>query len=98
MDELPIHRASNPFKNQGYLLRLADMPRSQRRRRRRKRQRGGRLSGWVRKQQGGGMGTFSAAKVPIAATLDAGFHIGKSLGKTLLKLMGVSLKKKYKYR
>ena len=44
MDELPIQRASNPFKNQGYLLRLIDMPRPYRRRRRRRNQRGGVLA------------------------------------------------------
>ena len=49
MDELPINRASNPFKNQGYMLRLAGQRgggmlgrrSSGRRRRQRRRQRGG---------------------------------------------------------
>ena len=48
MDELPINRASNPFKNQGYMMKLAtqrggDMlgRRSSGRRRQRRRQRGG---------------------------------------------------------
>ena len=117
MDELPIQRASNPFKIQGYLWRLADMSRPQRRRRQ-KNERGGalnaylamksgrnvgrKLSGWLKrfkkKQRGGGMGKFSAAKAPLAATLGTGLHLGKFLGKSLLKLLGVQLKKKYKYR
>ena len=50
MDDLPIDRASNPFKNHGYMLRLARQRgggmlgrRISGRRRQRKRQRGGAL-------------------------------------------------------
>ena len=68
MDDLPKNRASNPFKNQGYMLRLARQrgdrmlgrrSSGRRRRRRRRRQRGG--------------GKFSAAKVPIFGTLGTGY-------------------------
>ena len=128
MDDLPINRASNPFKNHGYLLRLArqrirGMP-GRRRHRARKSQRGGalnayiamkrgqkigrkldgwfkrnkKLAGWVKKQRGGGVGKFSAAKAPILGTLGTGYQIGKFLGKNLLKLLGMEMKKKYKYR
>ena len=93
MDELPTNRASNPFKNQGYMLRLAGKRgggmlgrRSSSRRRRRQR----------RSQRGGG--NFSAAKVPIFGTLGTGYKIGKFLCKNLFKLMGMKMKKKYKYR
>ena len=82
MDDLPINRASNPFKNQGYTTRLARQRgggmlgrRSSGRRRQRRRQRGG--------------GKFSAAKVPIFGTLGTGYQIGKFLGKNLFKLMGM---------
>ena len=96
MDELPLNRASNPFKNQGFMLRLARQRgggmlgrcSSGRRRRRHRRQR--------RSQRGGGK--FSAAKVPIFGTLGTGYKIGKFLGKNLFKLMGMKMKKKYKYR
>ena len=91
MDDLPINRASNSFKNQGYMMRLARQ-RGGGRRRQRRRQRGGntfntymaiksgqkigkkldgwfrrqkKLAGWIRRQRGGGVGKFSAAKVPI---------------------------------
>ena len=91
MDDLPINRASNPFKNQGYMMRLARQRgggmlgrRSSGRRRQRRRQRGG--------------GKFSAAKVPIFETLGTGYQIGKFLGKNLFKLLGMKMKKKYKYR
>ena len=91
MDDLPINRASNPFKNQGYMMRLARQRgsgmlgrRSSGRRRQRRRQRGG--------------GKFSAAKVPIFGTLGTGYQIGKFLGKNLFKLLGMKMKKKYKYR
>ena len=67
MDDLPINRASNPFKNQGYMLRR------------------------------GGGGKFSAAKVPIFGTLGTGYKIGKFLGKNFFKLLGMKMKKKYKY-
>ena len=128
MDDLPINRASNPFKNQGYLLRLArqriqGMP-GRRRHRARKSQRGGalnayiamkggqkigrkldgcfkrnkKLAEWIKKQRGGEMGKFSAAKAPILGTLGTGYQIGKFLGKNLIKLMGMEMKKKYKYR
>ena len=128
MDDLPINRASNPFKNQGYLLRLArqriqGMP-GRHRHRARKSQRGGalnayiamksgqkigrkldgwfkrnkKLAGWIKKQRGGGVGKFSAAKAPILGTLGTGYRIGKFLGKNLLKLLGMEMKKKYKYR
>ena len=46
----------------------------------------------------GGVGKFSAAKAPIFATLGTGYQIGKFLGKNLLKLMDMEMKKKYKYR
>ena len=46
----------------------------------------------------GGVGKFSAAKAPIFATLGTGYQIGKFLGRNLLKLMGMEMKKKYKYR
>ena len=131
MDDLPINRTSNPFKNQGYMLRLARQRgsgmlgrRSSGRRRQRKRQRGGalnayiamkngqkigrkldgwfrrqkKLAGWINKQRGGGVGKFSAAKVPIFATLGTGYRIGKFLGKNLFKLLGMEMKKKYKYK
>ena len=122
MDDLPINRASNPFKNQGYMLRLArkrsqgmlGRRRRRRRRRQRKSQRGGalnayiamksgqkigrKLAGWLKKQRGGGMGKFSAAKAPIFATLGTGYRIGKFLGKNLFKLLGMEMKKKYKCR
>lgn len=52
MDELPIQRASNPFKNQGYLLRLIDMPRPFRRRRRRRNQRGGVFAAYAARKHG----------------------------------------------
>ena len=123
MDDLPINRASNPFKNQGYILRLARQ-RGGGRRRQRKRQRGGglnayiamksgqkigkkldgwfrrqkKLAGWIKKQRGVGVGKFSAAKVPILGTLGTGYQIGKFLGKNLFKLLGMEMKKKYKYR
>ena len=91
MDDLPINRASNPFKNQGYMMRSARQRgggmlgrRSSGRRRQRRRQRGGRK--------------FSAAKVPIFGTLGTGYQIGKFLGKNLFKLLGMKMKKKYKYR
>ena len=93
MDDLPTNRASNPFKNQGYMMRLARQRRggmlgrrssSRRRRRQRRRQRGG--------------GKFSAAKVPIFGTLGTGYQIGKFLGKNLFKLLGMKMKEKYKYR
>ena len=93
MDELPLNRASNPFKNQGYMLRLARqrgggmLGRRSSGRRRHRRQR--------RRQRGGGK--FSAAKVPIFGTLGTGYQIGKFLGKNLFKLMGMKMKKKYKY-
>ena len=93
MDELPLNRASNPFKNQGYMLRLARqrgdgmLGRRSSSRRRHRRQR--------RCQRGGGK--FSAAKVPIFGTLGTGYQIGKFLGKNLFKLMGMKMKKKYKY-
>ena len=89
MDDLPINRASNPFKNQGYMLRLA-------------RERGGgmlgrRSSGRRRRRRQRGGGKFSAAKVPIFGTLGTGYKIGKFLGKNLFKLLGMKMKKKYKY-
>ena len=49
-----------------------------------------------RSQRGGGK--FSAAKVPIFGTLGTGYQIGKFLGKNLFKLLGMKMKKKYKYR
>ena len=58
--------------------------RSSGRRRQRRRQRGG--------------GKFLAAKVPIFGTLGTGYQIGKFLGKNLFKLLGMKMKKKYKYR
>ena len=94
MDELPLNRASNPFKNQGYMLRLARqrgdgmLGRRSSGRRRHRRQR--------RCQRGGGK--FSAAKVPIFGTLGTGYKIGKFLGKNLFKLMGMKMKRNYKYR
>ena len=92
MDELLLNRASNPFKNQGYMMRLARQRgggmlgrrSSGRRRRQRRRQRGG--------------GKFLAAKVPIFGTLGTGYQIGKFLGKNLFKPLGMKMKKKYKYR
>ena len=126
MDDLPINRASNPFKNQGYMLRLARQRgggmlgrRSSGCRRQRKRQRGGalnaymamksgqkigrkldgwfkrnkKLAGWIKKQRGGGVGKFLAAKAPIFATLGTGYRIGKFLGKNHLKLLGMEMKK-----
>ena len=56
MDDLPINRASNPFKNQGYLLRLArqriqGMP-GRRRHRARKSQRGGALNAYIAMKSG----------------------------------------------
>ena len=48
-----------------------------------------------RSQRGGGK--FSAAKVPIFGTLGTGYQIGKFLGKNLFKLMGMKMKKQYKY-
>ena len=111
MDDLPINRASNPFKNQGYLLSLArqriqGMP-GRRRHRARKSQRGGalnayiamkrgqkigrkldgwfkrnkKLAGWIKKQRGGGVGKFSAAKALILGTLGTGYRIGNSLAR-----------------
>ena len=54
MDDLPINRASNPFKNQGYMMRLARQRgggmlgrRSSGRRRQRRRQRGGNLNAYI---------------------------------------------------
>ena len=54
MDDLPVNRASNPFKNQGYMLRLARQRgsgmlgrRCSGRRRQRKRQRGGALNAYI---------------------------------------------------
>ena len=94
MDELPLNRASNPFKNQGYMLRLA-------------RQRGGgmlgrRSSGRPRHRRQRrcqrGRGKFSAAKVPIFGTLGTGYQIGKFLAKNVFQLIGMKMKKKYKYR
>ena len=91
MDELPINRASNPFKNKGYMMRIVGQRGggmlgrcSSDRRRQRRRQRGG--------------GKFSAAKVPIFGTLGTGYKIGKFLGKNLFKLMGMKMKRNYKYR
>ena len=55
------------------------------------------LAGWIKKQRGGGVGKFSAAKAPILGTLGTGYQIGKFLGKNLLKLLGMEMKKKYKY-
>ena len=55
MDELLIQRASNPFKNQGYLWRLADMSRPQRRRRQ-KNQRGGALNAYLAMKSGRNVG------------------------------------------
>ena len=59
MDDLPINRASNPFKNQGYMLRLARQRgggmlgrRSSGRRRQRKRQRGGALNAYMAMKSG----------------------------------------------
>ena len=49
-----------------------------------------------RRQRGGGK--FSAAKVPIFGTLGTGYKIGKFLGKNLFKLLGMKMKKKYRYR
>ena len=49
-----------------------------------------------RRQRGGGK--FSAAKVPIFGTLGTGYKIGKFLGKNLFKLMGMKMKRNYKYR
>ena len=51
MDDLPINRASNPFKNQGYMLRLARQ-RGGGRRRQRKRQRGGGLNAYIAMKSG----------------------------------------------
>ena len=92
MEELSINRASNLFKNQGYMLRLAG-------------QRGGGMLGrrssgrrHQQRRQRGGSGKFSAAKVPIFGTLGTGYKIRKFLGKNLFKLMGMKMKKKYKYR
>ena len=48
-----------------------------------------------RRQRGGGK--FSATKVSIFGTLGTGYKIGKFLGKNLFKLMGMKMKKKYKY-
>ena len=119
MDDLPINRASNPFKNQGYMMRLVRQRgggmlgrRGSGRRRHQRRQRGGnlnayitlrggrkvgkKLAGWIRRQRGGGK--FSAAKVPILGTLGTGYQIGKFQGNNLFKLLGLKMKKKYKYR
>ena len=85
MDDIPIQRASNSFRNQGYMMRLAGSSYGRRRRKRRGQIGGGRRRYRKRRRQTGG--SISALSTKLKNRLIPGYRFAKSLTGKITKAL-----------